>query len=286
MKPPRHNADRNAQYVRPKKHLGQHFLTDMSVSVRIAELLSGHAGLDGIPYKKVLEIGPGTGVLTQYLLKDDRFSLDVVEIDTESVTYLKKNVPELKGHIIEGDFLQMQPAQFYGDTGEPFAVIGNFPYNISSQIFFKVLDMRDRVPEVIGMLQHEVALRLASGPGNRDYGILSVFLQAWYDVTYEFKVGPEVFNPPPKVHSGVIRCRRNGVSNLGCDERRFTQVVKHGFNQRRKTLRNALKPLGITEAAASHPFMDKRAEQLSVANFVELTLLMMPTTSDVAQNVD
>jgi 16S rRNA (adenine1518-N6/adenine1519-N6)-dimethyltransferase len=274
MKPPRYNADRSAQYVRPKKHLGQHFLTDMSVSMRIAELLSGHAGLDGVPYKKVLEIGPGTGVLTQYLLTDKRFELDVVEIDTESVAYLKKNVPELKGHIIEGDFLQMKPADFYGDTQEPFAVIGNFPYNISSQIFFKVLDMRDRVPEVIGMLQREVAVRLASGPGNRDYGILSVFLQAWYDVTYEFTVGPEVFNPPPKVHSGVIRCRRNGVNDLGCDERKFTQVVKHGFNQRRKTLRNALKPLGITEAAADSPFMDKRAEQLSVADFVALTNLM------------
>ncbi len=274
MKPPRYNENRNAQFVRPKKHLGQHFLTDMSVSVRIAELLSGHAGLDGIPYKKVLEVGPGTGVLTQYLLKDERFTLDVVEIDTESVTYLKKNVPELKGHIIEGDFLQMKPDDFYGDTQEPFAVIGNFPYNISSQIFFKVLDMRDRVPEVIGMLQHEVALRLASGPGNRDYGILSVFLQAWYTVTYEFKVGPEVFNPPPKVHSGVIRCRRNNVSDLGCSERKFVQVVKAGFNQRRKTLRNALKPLGITETAAAHAFMDKRAEQLSVADFVLLTNMM------------
>jgi len=262
-------------YVKPKKHLGQHFLTDMSVSMRIAELLSGHAGLDGVPYKKVLEIGPGTGVLTQFLLKDSRFELDVVEIDTESVAYLKRNVPELKGHIIEGDFLQMKPTDFYDETKEPFAVIGNFPYNISSQIFFKVLEMRDRVPEVIGMLQHEVAMRLASGPGNKDYGILSVFLQAWYDVTYEFKVGPEVFNPPPKVHSGVIRCRRNGKSDLGCDERKFTQVVKHGFNQRRKTLRNALKPLGITEAAAASPFMDKRAEQLSVAQFVELTLMMM-----------
>ena len=268
----------DANYVKPKKHLGQHFLTDMSVSMRIAELLSGHAGLDNVPYKKVLEIGPGTGVLTQFLLKDTRFDLDVVEIDPESVTYLKKNVPELKGHIIEGDFLQMKPADFYDETKEPFAVIGNFPYNISSQIFFKVLEMRDRVPEVIGMLQHEVAMRLASGPGNKDYGILSVFLQAWYDVTYEFKVGPEVFNPPPKVHSGVIRCRRNRSNDLGCDERKFTNVVKSGFNQRRKTLRNALKPIGITEAAAASRFMDKRAEQLSVAEFVELTLLMIPTS--------
>lgn len=264
----------HANYVTPKKALGQHFLTDMSVSQRIADLLSGHAGIDGVPYKHVLEIGPGTGVLTQFLLKDSRFQLDVVEIDTESVTYLKRNVPELNGHIIEGDFLQMDPTQLYGDSAAPFAVIGNFPYNISSQIFFKVLEMRERVPEVVGMLQREVAQRLASGPGSRDYGILSVFLQAWYDVNYEFTVGPEVFNPPPKVHSGVISCRRNSRTDLGCDERKFTNVVKHGFNQRRKTLRNALKPLGITEAAAASSFMDKRAEQLSVADFVELTLLM------------
>lgn len=264
----------NPDYVQPKKALGQHFLTDLSVSERIAGLLSGHAGVDGVPYKKVLEVGPGTGVLTQFLLKDSRFELDVVEIDTESVTYLKRHVPELAGHIIEGDFLQMQPAQLYPDTQAPFAVVGNFPYNISSQIFFKVLEMRDRVPEVVGMLQREVAERLASGPGSRDYGILSVFLQAWYDVRYEFTVGPEVFNPPPKVHSGVISCRRNARTDLGCDERKFMNVVKHGFGQRRKTLRNALKPLGITEVAAAHPFMDKRAEQLSVADFVELTLLM------------
>ena len=259
----------DANFVKPKKHLGQHFLTDMSVSARIAGLLSGHGG-----YRKVLEIGPGTGVLTQFLLQNDQIDLDVVEIDTESVVYLNKHMPALKGHIVEGDFLQMESAQLYGDTQEKFAVIGNFPYNISSQIFFKVLEMRDRVPEVVGMLQREVAERLASGPGGRDYGILSVFLQAWYDVTYEFTVGPEVFNPPPKVHSGVIRCRRNDKIDLGCNERGFIMVVKAGFNQRRKTLRNALKPLGIPEAAAESTFMDKRAEQLSVADFVALTLLM------------
>lgn len=264
----------SSNYVTPKKALGQHFLTDLSVSQRIADLLSGHAGVDGVPYKKVLEIGPGTGVLTQFLLKDSRFELDVIEIDTESVAYLKRNVPQLMGHILEGDFLAIRPDELYNDTQEPFAVIGNFPYNISSQIFFKVLEMRDRVPEVVGMLQREVAERLASGPGSRDYGILSVFLQAWYDVTYEFTVGPEVFNPPPKVHSGVISCRRNSRTDLGCNERKFTNVVKFGFNQRRKTLRNALKPLGITEAAAASAFMDKRAEQLSVADFVQLTVLM------------
>jgi 16S rRNA (adenine1518-N6/adenine1519-N6)-dimethyltransferase len=263
-----------SDYVRPKKALGQHFLTDMSVSERIAGLLSGHAGVDGVAYRHVLEIGPGTGVLTQFLLRDTRFQLDVVELDSESVTYLKRNVPALAGHIIEGDFLQMNPADLYPDPALPFAVIGNFPYNISSQIFFKVLEMRDRVPEVVGMLQHEVALRLASGPGNRDYGILSVFLQAWYTVSYEFKVGPEVFNPPPKVHSGVIRCRRNQRTQLGCDERKFINVVKHGFNQRRKTLRNALKPLGITQTAANSDFMDRRAEQLSVEEFITLTNLM------------
>jgi 16S rRNA (adenine1518-N6/adenine1519-N6)-dimethyltransferase len=275
MKPrPANKRPNNPDYVRAKKALGQHFLTDLSVSERIAALLTGHAGVDGVAYRNVLEIGPGTGVLTQFLLRDSRFQLDVIEIDTESVTYLKRNVPALAGHIIEGDFLTLDPARLYTDPTQPFAVIGNFPYNISSQIFFRVLEMRDRVPEVVGMLQREVAQRLASGPGSRDYGILSVFLQAWYTVTYEFTVGPEVFNPPPKVHSGVIRCQRNQRTQLGCDERRFINVVKHGFNQRRKTLRNALKPLGITEAAAASPFMDKRAEQLGVEEFIVLTNLM------------
>lgn len=263
-------------YVRPKKALGQHFLTDKSIAQDIAGLLSGHGSRDAGPYKHILEIGPGTGVLTQFLLPNTAFETHAIEIDRESVVYLKKQFPPLRDRLVEGDFLEMKPADYLPNLpeNEPFAVIGNFPYNISSQIFFKVLDYRDRIPEVVCMLQREVAQRLASPPGKKDYGILSVFLQAWYDVKYEFTVPPEVFNPPPKVHSGVISVRRNNVTELGCNERKFIQVVKHGFNQRRKTLRNALKPLGITEAAAQSHYMDKRAEQLSVADFVALTNLM------------
>ncbi|QIP13397.1 16S rRNA (adenine(1518)-N(6)/adenine(1519)-N(6))-dimethyltransferase RsmA [Spirosoma aureum] len=269
-------------YVKPKKELGQHFLKDLSIAQRIAELLTGHGTRnDGDApvrsYKKVLEIGPGTGVLTQYLLTNDQFETFVIEIDRESVDYLKLHFPKLEGHILAADFLNIRPDLLPNkqpDNTEPFAVIGNFPYNISTQILFKVLDMRDRVPEVVGMFQREVAQRVASGPGNKDYGILSVLLQAWYDIKYEFTVDPGVFNPPPKVYSGVLSLRRNDKTDLGCDERKFVQVVKHGFSQRRKTLRNALKPLNPTEAALASPFMDKRAEQLSVAEFVQLTLLM------------
>ncbi|UFH57460.1 16S rRNA (adenine(1518)-N(6)/adenine(1519)-N(6))-dimethyltransferase RsmA [Spirosoma sp. KNUC1025] len=240
---------------------------------RIADLLSGHGG-----YKKILEIGPGMGVLTQFIVPKSQFETYVIEIDRESVDYLKQHFPALEGHILAADFLNIRPDLLPAkqpDSTESFAVIGNFPYNISTQILFKVLDMRDRVPEIVGMFQREVAQRIASGPGNKDYGILSVLLQAWYDITYEFTVPPEVFNPPPKVFSGVLSLRRNAKTELGCDERKFVQVVKHGFNQRRKTLRNALKPLGAPEAALASPFMDKRAEQLSVAEFVELTQLMM-----------
>ena len=269
-------------YVKPKKELGQHFLTDLSIAQRIADLLTGHGG-----YQKVLEIGPGMGVLTQFLLKEaipagPQFETYVIEIDRESVDYLKQHFPALEGRILSADFLNIRPDYLPdkqpGST-EPFAVIGNFPYNISTQILFKVLDMHDRVPELVGMFQREVAQRVASGPGNKDYGILSVLLQAWYDIRYEFTVEPGVFNPPPKVHSGVISLRRNAVTDLGCDERKFTQVVKHGFGQRRKTLRNALKPLNPPEAALASPFMEKRAEQLSVAEFVTLTRLM--TLDDV-----
>ncbi len=252
--------------VRAKKHLGQHFLKDLSIAERIADGLTGHGG-----YSRVLEIGPGMGVLTQFLLPKTQFETHVIEIDRESVAYLNEHFSALRGRIIDGDFLQMNLTDLF--EGGPFAVIGNFPYNISSQILFKVLDMRDRVPEVVCMLQREVAQRIASPPGNKDYGILSVLLQAWYDIKYEFTVDPDVFIPPPNVFSGVISLKRNAVQQLDCDERKFVQVVKHGFNQRRKTLRNALKPLNPPEAALSHPFMDKRAEQLSVAQFVELTNL-------------
>lgn len=259
-------------YVKPKKELGQHFLKDLSIAQRIAELLTGHGN-----YQKILEIGPGMGVLTQYLLADNRFETYVIEIDRESVDYLKQHFPRLDGRILASDFLNIRPDLLptkEPENTEPFAIIGNFPYNISTQILFKVLDMRERVPEVVGMFQREVAQRVASGPGNKDYGILSVLLQAWYDIRYEFTVAPDVFNPPPKVHSGVISLRRNSKTDLGCDERKFTQVVKHGFNQRRKTLRNALKPLNPSEAALDSRFMDKRAEQLRVDEFIELTQLM------------
>lgn len=258
------NSAGQSDAVRAKKHLGQHFLKDLTIAERIADGLTGHGG-----YTKVLEIGPGMGVLTQYLLPKTGYETHVIEIDRESVTYLNNHFPALTGRIIDGDFLQMNLTDLF--NGESFAVIGNFPYNISSQILFKVLDMRDRVPEVVCMLQREVAQRIASPPGNKDYGILSVLLQAWYDIKYEFTVDPDVFIPPPNVFSGVISLRRNAVHDLGCDERKFVQVVKHGFNQRRKTLRNALKPLNPPESANTHPFMDKRAEQLSVAQFVELT---------------
>ena len=264
--------------VKPKKELGQHFLIDLTIAQRIAGLLTGHGG-----YRKVLEIGPGMGVLTQFLLTpadsaQSTFETYVIEIDRESVDYLKEHFPALEGRILSADILNIRPDYLPAkqpDSTELFAVIGNFPYNISTQILFKVLDMRDRVPEVVGMFQREVAQRIASGPGNKDYGILSVLLQAWYDITYEFTVEPGVFNPPPKVHSGVLTLRRNDVTDLGCDFRKFTQVVKHGFGQRRKTLRNSLKPLNPSEAALASRFMDKRAEQLSVAEFVELTQLMM-----------
>ena len=265
-------------YVKPKKELGQHFLTDLSIAQRIADLLTGHGA-----YQKILEIGPGMGVLTQFLLQNNRFDTYVIEIDRESVDYLKQEFPVLDGRILASDFLNIRPDLLptkQPDNTESFAVIGNFPYNISTQILFKVLEMRDRVPEVVGMFQREVAQRIASGPGNKDYGILSVLLQAWYDINYEFTVPPDVFNPPPRVYSGVLSLRRNAKTELGCDERKFTQVVKHGFSQRRKTLRNALKPLSPPEAALTSSFMDKRAEQLSVAEFVELTLLMSERTED------
>ena len=263
--------------VTPKKELGQHFLTDLPIAERIADLLTGHTPHAGEPYRQLLEIGPGMGVLTQFLLKKPQFDTYAIEIDRESVTYLNEHFPQLDGRILSSDFLNIRadylPTKQPGSTSL-FGIIGNFPYNISTQILFKILDVRDRVPEVVGMFQREVAQRVASGPGNKDYGILSVLLQAWYGIKYEFTVEPDVFNPPPKVRSGVLSLRRNDKTELGCDERKFTQVVKHGFGQRRKTLRNALKPLNPSDAALDSTYMNLRAEQLSVAQFVELTLLM------------
>jgi 16S rRNA (adenine1518-N6/adenine1519-N6)-dimethyltransferase len=253
--------------IRPKKSLGQHFLKDLSVAEKIAATVSGFPGLP------VLEVGPGMGVLTQFLLRDKQ-DLTVVELDAESVEYLKKHYPALDGRIIEADFLKLDlNALFAG----PFCVIGNYPYNISSQIFFKVLDYKDKVPCCSGMLQKEVAERLASKPGKKAYGIITVLLQVWYDIEYIFTVEPEVFDPPPKVKSAVVRMTRNSRLKMECDERLFKTVVKTAFNQRRKTMRNSLKALlGKENELFSLPVFDKRPEQLSVEEFIELTLLVSP----------
>jgi len=254
--------------VRPKKSLGQHFLKDLSIAEQIAGVLSAFSDLP------VLEVGPGTGVLTQFLLKN-KHDLTVVELDKESVTYLNKHYPVLKERIIEADFLNLDLNTLFSGS---FCVIGNYPYNISSQIFFKVLDYKDKVPCCAGMLQKEMAERIASKPGKKAYGIISVLLQAWYDIEYLFTVEPEVFDPPPKVKSAVIRITRNTRTSLDCDEKMFKTVVKTAFNQRRKTLRNSLKSLiGKDNTVTNLPVFDKRPEQLSVEEFVELTKLV---TSD------
>lgn len=247
--------------VRPKKSLGQHFLKDLHIAQNIVEALSIDEG------KMVLEIGPGTGVLTQYLIKK-QIDLKVAEIDRDSIAYLKVHFPQLKDKIIEGDILGYD---WNALTDKRIDVIGNFPYNISSQIFFKVLDHRDKVDQVVCMLQKEVAERMASKKGNKVYGILSVLLQAYYDIELLFKVPPGVFYPPPKVMSAVIRLKRNNTIRLECDEQRFKVVVKQGFQNRRKTLRNALKRLNLPASISSMKLLDQRAEQLSVADFVFLT---------------
>ncbi len=250
--------------VKPKKALGQHFLKDLQIARQIAETLDAYKGMP------VLEIGPGMGVLTQFLL-DAGHDLTVVELDRESVAYLEKNFPRLEGRIFAEDFLRLDLSKIFSS---PFCVIGNYPYNISSQIFFRVLDYKDSVPCCSGMIQREVALRLASPPGKKDYGILSVLLQAWYNIEYLFTVSENVFDPPPKVKSAVIRMTRNERRSLGCDEALFKRVVKTSFNQRRKTLRNSMKPLlGKEFPHYSLPIFDKRPEQLSVEDFIELTIL-------------
>lgn len=250
--------------VRAKKFLGQHFLHDESIALRITQSLTGSA-------VNLLEIGPGMGVLTKYLLEHPSRSLKVIEIDRDSVAYLKKHYPALAENVVEGDFLEIDLNKVYEGR---FAIIGNFPYNISSQIFFRVLAERNRVSEVVCMLQKEVADRLAAQHGNKTYGILSVLLQTFYTIEYLFKVPPGVFTPPPKVMSAVIRLTRNNRTSLPCDEALFTTVVKTGFNQRRKTLRNALKPLTLTGEVVALPILDKRAEQLSVEDFIQLTLII------------
>ena len=248
--------------VKPKKALGQHFLKDLRIARRIADTLEDYKALP------VLEIGPGMGVLTRFLLEAGH-DLTVVELDGESVDFLRRHFPELEGRILAEDFLRLDLGRIF--PGE-FCVIGNYPYNISSQIFFKVLDYKDRVPCCSGMLQKEVAERLAAGSGSKTYGILSVLLQAWYDIEYLFTVGEEVFDPPPKVKSAVLRMTRNDRRELGCDERLFKTVVKTSFNQRRKTLRNSMRPLlGKDFPDYGLPVFDKRPEQLSVEQFVELT---------------
>lgn len=284
--------------VRAKKSLGQHFLVDLTVAQRIVAALrqgdepgrsflsgpargGGEAGL--IPPAAVLEIGPGMGVLTQYLLQREDIDLKLVELDGESVDYLLTHFNGMQGRLYQADYLKLDIHRLFEG---PYRVIGNFPYNISSQIFFKILDDKDRIPEVVCMVQKEVAERIAEGPGSKTYGILSVLLQAWYDIEYLFTVEPGAFAPPPKVRSAVIRLRRNGRSELGVDEKAFRNVVKMAFNQRRKMLRGALKPL--INAKASHegwsaeqladfiaqPVFELRAERLGVEDFVELTRML------------
>ena len=253
--------------VRAKKFLGQHFLKDLDVAKRISETLILE---ERTP---VLEIGPGTGVLTQFLHNQPNIDLTCVELDWDSAAYLRQHYPDLK--LWEADFLKLDLNDLF--HGESFCIIGNYPYNISSQIFFRALEYKEQVPLLTGMVQKEVAERVASKPGKKAYGILSVLLQAYYDIEYLFTVSPDVFDPPPKVQSAVIRFTRNNVKQLDCDERLFKIVVKTAFNQRRKTMRNSLKSLVIKESKIwENPVFNLRPEQLSVAEFVDLTNLLQP----------
>lgn len=252
--------------VRAKKHLGQHFLRDLNIAKKIATSLTGHGG-----YSQVLEIGPGMGVLTQFLIQEKKYHIKAIDIDKESIDYLHKHFAVPQDDILYGDFLKIDvPSLFEGK----FAVIGNFPYNISSQIFFTILEHRDIIPESVGMIQKEVAERIAAKHGNKTYGILSVLLQAFYDIEYLFTVHEHVFQPAPKVKSAVIRLTRNSRTSMPCREEDFFKTVKAGFNNRRKTLRNALKTLNLAVVSMDHPIFDKRAEQLSVEDFVQLTCLI------------
>lgn len=272
----------NNDFVRPKKALGQHFLVDLNIARKIVDALSDS-------HDTVIEVGAGMGVLTQYLIENQLEKLQVVEIDKESVEFLRKKFPMLEGHLTLGDFLKQDLTSFRPkqsevekssateqsgfldklETTPDVAVIGNFPYNISSQIFFHILKYRDNISECVGMIQKEVAERLAAGPGSKTYGILSVLLQAWYDIEYLFTVHENVFNPPPKVKSAVVRLKRNNIKKLDCDEKTFVKIVKQAFNQRRKTLRNSLRQMIPAEIIDNEVF-NKRPEQLSVQEFVEL----------------
>ncbi|HBY52232.1 MAG TPA: 16S rRNA (adenine(1518)-N(6)/adenine(1519)-N(6))-dimethyltransferase [Marinilabiliales bacterium] len=251
--------------VRAKKNLGQHFLKDKDIAQNIVENLRAEN------VTKVLEIGPGMGVLTQFLLQNQSYETSVVEIDRESVDYLNQHFPELKDRIISDDFLRLNLNNYFTES---FAIIGNFPYNISSQIFFKVLEYHNQIPEVVGMLQKEVAERLAASPGSKTYGILSVFLQAYYDIEYLFTVDENLFIPPPKVKGGVIRLTRNQTEHLNCDEKLFKSVVKMAFNQRRKTMRNSLGSMIHNDELKANPIFNMRPEQMGVAEFEMIVRLI------------
>lgn len=249
--------------VRAKKHLGQHFLTDKHTAAKIVGALRPSLG-----YRVVLEVGPGMGILSDALLQNEAYETWMIDVDTESIHYLRDHYPQIGDRLLHGDFLQLEVATHFPG---PLAIIGNFPYNISSQILFKVLEERTRVIEVVGMFQKEVAERCAAQPGGKAYGILSVLVQAYYQVEYLFTVKAGAFHPPPKVLSGVIRLTRNAVPKLDCDEQLFWRVVKTAFNQRRKTLRNALASIIPKSQLGDHPFYELRAERLSVADFIQLT---------------
>ncbi|PKR82162.1 16S rRNA (adenine(1518)-N(6)/adenine(1519)-N(6))-dimethyltransferase [Brumimicrobium salinarum] len=262
--------------VQPKKHLGQHFLTDQNICKKIVNQYTNFGGTHN-----VLEIGPGMGAITAHFLQNDAINLHVMEVDADSVAYLNSNYPSLHGKVHQQDFLKTDLSTFF--EGEQFAVVGNFPYNISSQILFHCITYRNQIPEIMGMFQKEVAERVAEPPGSKKYGILSVLMQTYYDISYCFTVHENVFNPPPKVKSGVIRCIRNERTHLPCDETLFKKVVKATFNQRRKTIRNGLKVILDVQNLPAHPYLKQRAETLSVKQFIELTQLVEETIKSNAQ---
>lgn len=253
--------------VQPKKHLGQHFLTDENTCRKIVEQYTNFKGANNI-----LEIGPGMGAITKYLLDIEGTDLHVMEIDRDSVAFLNDAYPALQGKIHSNDFLKTDLSQFF--DGQAYAVVGNFPYNISSQILFHCIEYRNQIPEIMGMFQKEVAERIAEPPGSKKYGILSVLMQTYYDITYCFTVHENVFNPPPKVKSGVIRCLRNERTQLPVDEELYKRIIKSTFNQRRKTIRNGLKVILDVQLLPDHPFLKQRAETLSVDDFIELTKIV------------
>ncbi|HLW29707.1 MAG TPA: 16S rRNA (adenine(1518)-N(6)/adenine(1519)-N(6))-dimethyltransferase RsmA [Brumimicrobium sp.] len=261
--------------VQPKKHLGQHFLTDQNTCRKIVEQYTNFGGTNN-----VLEVGPGMGAITQYFLDIENINLHVMEIDRDSVAYLQNAFPALEGKIHSDNFLKTDLSKFF--KGEPYAVVGNFPYNISSQILFHCIEYRNHIPEIMGMFQKEVAERIAEPPGSKKYGILSVLMQTYYTIEYCFTVHENVFNPPPKVKSGVIRCFRNERKQLPCDEELFKRIVKSTFNQRRKTVKNGLKIILDVQLLPEHPFLKQRAETLSVDNFIELTQLVEKAKSSIS----